>query len=121
MNAVIEAKDAESIYDVPILMQEEELDKVVLEKLHLPIKSSPSLTKWKAFTKKLKNPEKETTIGLIGKYVELKDSDKSISEAIIHAGVSNNSKVNVKWIHSEKLTENNVDNELKDLNGIDAR
>ena len=118
MNAVIEAKDAESIYDVPILMQEEELDKVVLEKLHLPIKSSPSLTKWKSFTKKLKNPEKQTTIGLIGKYVELKDSYKSISEAIIHAGVSNNSKVNVKWIHSEKLTENNVHDELKDLNGI---
>ncbi len=118
MNAVIEAKDADSIYDVPILMQAEELDKVVLEKLHLPKKSSPELTKWKNFLDKLKNPKHSVNIGLVGKYVELKDSYKSISEAFIHAGVVNDTKVNVKWIHSETLNSSNIADELEGLNGI---
>jgi len=118
MNAVIESRDAESIYDVPLLMQAEELDKVVLEKLNLPAKSTPDLTNWKNFLTRLKNPEFEINIGLIGKYVELKDSYKSISESFIHAGVANNCKVNVKWIHSEKITANNVNEELEGLDGI---
>ncbi len=118
MNAVIESRDAESIYDVPLLMQSEELDKVVLEKLGLPTKSAPNLSNWKNFLEKLKNPTNEITIGLIGKYVELKDSYKSISESIIHAGVANETRVNVKWIHSEKLTKSNVKKELKDLQGV---
>lgn len=118
MNAVIESRDAESIYDVPLLMQTEELDKVVLEKLNLPAKSVPDLENWKNFLIRLKNPESEINIGLIGKYVELKDSYKSISESFIHAGVANNCKVNVKWIHSEKITPNNVNEELEGLDGI---
>jgi len=118
MNAVIESRDANSIYDVPLLMQTEELDKVVLEKLGLPTKSSPNLSNWKSFLETLKNPDNEVTIGLIGKYVELKDSYKSISESIIHAGVANSTKVHVHWIHSEKLTKSNVKKELKGLNGI---
>ena len=118
MNAVIESRDAESIYDVPLLMQAEELDKVVLEKLGLPTKSTPNLSNWKSFLETLKNPENEVNIGLVGKYVELKDSYKSISESIIHAGVSNSTKVHVHWIHSEKLTKSNVKKELKGLDGI---
>jgi CTP synthase len=118
MNAVIESRDAESIYDVPLLMQAEELDKVVLEKLGLPTKSTPDLSNWTSFLSKLKNPVHEITIGLIGKYVELKDSYKSISESIIHAGVANETKVNVKWIHSEKLSKSNISNELSELDGI---
>ena len=118
MNAVIESRDAESIYDVPLLMQAEELDKVVLEKLGLPKRSTPDLSQWKNFLEVLKNPTKEVTIGLIGKYVELKDSYKSISESFIHAGVANEAKVNVKWIHSEKLTKGNIAEELSDLDGI---
>ncbi|MEY3085449.1 MAG: hypothetical protein RL037_1629 [Bacteroidota bacterium] len=118
MNAVIEAKDAESIYDVPLLMQAEELDKVVLEKLGLPKKASPNLSDWKTFLEKLKHPTSEVSIGLIGKYVELKDSYKSISEAFIHAGVANETKVNLKWIHSEALTKQNIESELKGLDGI---
>jgi CTP synthase len=118
MNAVIEAKDAKSIYEVPLLMQEEELDKVVLEKLGLSNKSKPNLTNWIEFLDRLDHPTKEVTIGLIGKYVELKDSYKSISEAITHGGASNDCKVTVKWIHSEKLTKSNIEHELKDLNGI---
>jgi CTP synthase len=118
MNAVIESRDAESIYDVPLLMQAEELDKVVLEKLGLPTKSVPNLDSWKNFLNRLKNPKTEVNIGLVGKYVELKDSYKSISEAFIHGGVANEAKVNIKWIHSEKLTKANLVEELKDLDGI---
>lgn len=118
MNAVIESRDAESIYDVPLLMQAEELDKVVLEKLGLPTKSTPNLSNWKSFLETLKNPENEVNIGLVGKYVELKDSYKSISESIIHAGVANSTKVHVHWIHSEKLTKLNIKKELKGLDGI---
>lgn len=118
MNAVIESRDAESIYDVPLLMQEEELDKVVLEKLGLPSKSTPKLDSWKVFLERLKNPKDEVTIGLVGKYVELKDAYKSISESFIHAGVANEIRVNLKWIHSEKLTQNNLNDELSGLQGI---
>lgn len=118
MNAVIESRDASSIYEVPLLMQAEELDKVVLEKLNLPTKSIPKMDKWKAFLTTLTNPKEEVTIGLIGKYVELKDSYKSISEAFIHAGVSNEAKVNIEWIHSEKITAENVENQLSNLDGI---
>jgi CTP synthase len=118
MNAVIESRDAKSIYDVPILMQAEELDKVVLEKLGLSSKSTPNLDNWKSFLDRLKNPKREVNIGLVGKYVELKDSYKSISESFIHAGVSNEARVNVKWIHSEKLNSTNIDEELKGLDGI---
>lgn len=118
VNAVIESRDAETIYDVPMLMLAEELDKVVLEKLGLTAKTTPDLDSWKAFLDRHKHPKSEVNIGLIGKYVELKDSYKSISEAFIHAGAQNECKVNLKWIHSEKLTPENVDNELSGLDGI---
>ena len=118
INAVIEARDANSIYDVPLLMQAEELDKVVLQKLGLITRIKPDLSDWKAFLQRLKNPKKEVTIGLIGKYVELKDSYKSISESFIHGGVANETKVNVEWIHSETLTKDNIQESLGHLNGI---
>ncbi|MCE2681781.1 MAG: CTP synthase [Cryomorphaceae bacterium] len=118
MNAVIESRDAQSIYDVPILMQAEELDKVVLEKLGLSSKSTPNLDNWKRFLDRLKNPKREVNIGLVGKYVELKAPYKSISESFIHAGVSNEARVNVKWIHSEKLNSTNIAEELSGLDGI---
>ena len=118
INAVIEARDANSIYDVPLLMQAEELDKVVLQKLGLITKTNPDLSDWKEFLQRLKNPKKEVTIGLIGKYVELKDSYKSISESFIHGGVANEAKVNVEWIHSETLTKENIQESLGHLNGI---
>ncbi len=118
MNAVIESRDAEWIYDVPLLMQAEELDKVVLEKLNLNTKSIPDLDNWKEFMTRLKNPKSEVTIGLVGKYVELKDSYKSISESFIHGGVANETKVNVKWIHSETITSENAKEILSGLDGI---
>lgn len=117
-NAVIEARDAESIYDVPLLMQQEQLDRIVLAKLKLSTKQDPDLSTWKDFLFRLKNPQSEINIGLVGKYVELKDAYKSIAEAFVHAGAANNLKVNIKWIHSEHLTRNNAQEKIKGLDGI---
>lgn len=116
--AVIESRDAKTIYNVPLLMQEEELDDVVLKKLGLSRKSTPDLENWKAFLHNLKNPKDEVTIGLVGKYVELKDAYKSINEAFIHGGTANLCKVNLKWIHSEKITKQNVSELLDGLDGL---
>jgi CTP synthase len=118
LNAVIESIDLPSIYDVPLLMLKEQLDKTVLAKLKLPTRSEPELTQWKSFLGKVKNPTSEVNIGLIGKYVELPDAYKSIVESFIHAGAVNECKVNVKWIASEQVEEGNVKEKLKGLNGI---
>ncbi len=118
VNAVIESIDASTIYDVPLLMLKEQLDKVVLAKLKLPLRQEPDMESWKNFLGKLKNPTAEVRIGLIGKYIELKDAYKSIAEALIHSGVVNETKVIVDWIHSEKIDEKNVEEKLKDLHGI---
>jgi len=118
VNAVIESIDAESIYDVPILMMKEQLDKVVLSKLKMPLKPEPDLANWKSFLGKLKNPVNEVDIAVIGKYIELKDAYKSIAESFIHAGVANETKVNVHWIHSESILPENVFEKLRKYSGI---
>ncbi len=118
LEAVIESIDAETIYDVPLLMQEERLDEVVLKHLKMPLNSTADLKKWKEFLYHHKNPVQEVEIGLVGKYVELKDSYKSIAEAFIHAGAANQCKVKLKWISSEELTAENVEKELKGLQGV---
>ncbi|WP_396188254.1 CTP synthase [Flavobacterium sp.] len=115
--AVIQSIDASTIYDVPNLMLEEGLDKVALKKLNLPEKAAPDLKQWNEFLHKHKNPKHEVNIGLVGKYVELQDSYKSILEAFIHAGASQETKVNVVSIHSEFLDKSNVADKL---NGLDA-
>ncbi|MFP5471220.1 MAG: CTP synthase [Bacteroidia bacterium] len=117
-NAVIESIDASTIYEVPLLMQEEELDLVVLEKLDMPSSGSTNLDEWKKFLTGLKTCSQIINVGLIGKYVELKDSYKSIAEALTHAGVVNDCAVNIQWIHSESLTEKNVEKKLNGLHGI---
>ena len=104
INAVIESIDASTIYDVPLLMLKEQLDKTVLTKLKLPHKIDPALENWKDFLGRLKNPTSEVKIGLVGKYVELPDAYKSISESFIHAGAKNECKVHVEYIPSEQLT-----------------
>ncbi len=118
VNAVIESVDAPTIYEVPLMMLKENLDKVVLNKLKLPLHHEPVLEKWKTFLGKLKHPTSEIKIGLVGKYIELKDAYKSIAEAFIHAGVANECKVNIEWIHSEKVNEDNVHDKLKDLSAV---
>lgn len=116
--AVIQSIDASTIYDVPNYMLEEGLDVVALKKLNLPKKSKPDLARWNEFLKKHKNPKHTVNIGLIGKYVELQDSYKSILEAFVHSGAANQTKVNVVSIHSEFLTKENVAEKLTGLDGI---
>lgn len=115
--SVIEAIDADSIYDVPLLMLKEKLDKVVLKKLKLKHKGDPELDTWKDFLGRLKNPTHEVKIGLVGKYNELQDAYKSIYEAFTHAGAHCETKVSVVPIHSEKL-EHEVERYLKNFDGV---
>jgi CTP synthase len=116
--AVIEAADARSIYEVPLLMQEEQLDVIVLKKLNITWFPEPDLTVWKGFLAKLLHPKSTVTIGLIGKYIELQDAYKSILEAFIHAGAINECKVIVQDVHSEFITPENVDEKLEGLDGL---
>lgn len=118
INSVIEAMDAETIYDVPILMRKEKLDERVLAKLKVQTREEPMLDHWKSFLGKLKNPVNEITIGLVGKYVSLPDAYKSIAEAFVHAGAQNDCKVNVRWISSEDVSSECVDDMLKHLDGV---
>ena len=116
--AVIQSIDASTIYEVPNLMLEEGLDVVALKRLALPQKSTPDLKHWNVFLQRLKNPKHTVNIGLIGKYVELQDSYKSILEAFIHAGAANETKVNVVSVHSEYLDAANAKEKLGGLDGI---
>ncbi|MEQ8623885.1 MAG: CTP synthase [Vicingaceae bacterium] len=116
--AVIESKNVETIYEVPVRMQAEKLDQVVLNKLQLPLKEEPDIKEWKSFLNRLQNPKQHLKIGLIGKYIELKDSYISIHESLIHAGAANESAVKIDWIHSEVLTAENVASKIGDLDGI---
>lgn len=116
--AVIQSIDASTIYDVPNLMLLEGLDKVTLKKLNLPDKKDPDLTQWNAFLQRHKNPKNRIKIGLVGKYVELQDSYKSILEAFIHSGAANETKVEVESIHSEHLNNDNLAHRLNHLDGV---
>jgi CTP synthase len=118
LNSVIEAMDADTIYDVPLLMKKEKLDERVLAKLKMTTKHEPELEQWKTFLGKLKNPTNEVTIGLVGKYVSLPDAYKSIAEAFIHAGSQNDCKVNLKWISSEEINKETVANILADFDAV---
>ena len=118
-NAVIQSIDAETIYDVPLLMRSERFDEVVLAKLGIPVgEEEPDLSDWRTFLQRFKHPKHRIRVGLIGKYVELKDSYKSISEALIHAGASLETEVHVEWIHSESIHARNVAEKLNGLDGI---
>jgi CTP synthase len=116
--AVIEAADAASIYEVPLTMMREKLDVICLKKLNITGYREPELTRWKEFLDKLKYPKSKVNIGLIGKYIELQDAYKSILEAFVHAGAINECKVEVINIHSEFITEANVQEKLSHLDGL---
>ena len=118
VDSVIQSIDASTIYEVPILMQEEKLDQVVLKKLNIKNYNKTEFKKWKTFVEKVKNPKDTVDIGLIGKYVELQDSYKSILESFVHAGAENELKVNVIPIHSEKIYKSNSIELLSSLDGI---
>ena len=116
--AVIEAMDASSIYEVPLKMLQEGLDVIVLKKLHINGYAAPELTKWKVFLEKLKYPKSKVTIGLIGKYIELQDAYKSILESFVHAGAINECKVQIVDVHSETINDENVAEKLSKLDGL---
>ena len=118
VEAVIEAMDASSIYEVPLKMLQENLDVIVLKKLHINGYAAPELTKWRGFLDKLKYPKTKVTIGLIGKYIELQDAYKSILESFVHAGAMNECKVQVIDVHSETITDDNVADKLSKLDGL---
>lgn len=116
--AVIEAMDASTIYEVPLLMLREKLDLICLKKLNITQFSEPNLDKWKGFLDKLKYPKSKVTVGLIGKYIELQDAYKSILESFVHAGAMNEVKVQVVNVHSEYITQENVAEKLEGLDGL---
>ena len=117
-DSVVQSIDVSTIYEVPLLMKEEQLDLTAMRKLDLKVSKEPNLKEWTAFVEKLKNPKKEVTIGLVGKYVELPDSYKSIMESLVHAGAVNQVKVKIESVHSEVIKVQNVADKLKGLQGI---
>ncbi|MDF1576081.1 MAG: CTP synthase [Bacteroidales bacterium] len=118
LEAVIQSIDVKTIYEVPLLMKEEGLDVMVMKKLHITPKESPDLEEWKSFVERLKSSEKEIRIALVGKYVELYDSYKSIIESLSHAGARNQVKVVVVCLHSEEISDQNVSEMLQGYDGI---
>jgi CTP synthase len=118
LEAVVQSIDVSTIYEVPLMMQKQNLDITVLKKLALKEGHEPDLTPWIEFLKKLKNPKSCVRVALVGKYVELQDSYKSILESFIHAGAMNDCKVDVKCIHSERITESTIEELLGSMNGI---
>jgi CTP synthase len=117
-SAVIESVDVSTIYEVPIKMLEQGLDKTVLRKLALPVENEPKLDEWRQFLTKLKNPKNFIKVGIVGKYVELPDAYKSIAESFIHSGAMNECEIDIEYIHSEDINENNLTDRLSGLNGI---
>jgi CTP synthase len=117
-SAVVESIDVSTIYEVPVRMQKERLDTTVLRKLGLPPGNEPALEEWKMFLHKLHNPVHQVKIALVGKYVELADAYKSISESFVHAGVANEAHVDLKYIQSEDITETNYKELLGSYDGI---
>ncbi len=118
VEAVIEAADAASIYEVPVTMMKEKLDLICLKKLNITQYPEAELTKWKEFLDKLRHPKSKVTIGLIGKYIELQDAYKSILESFVHAGAMNECKVQILNVHSESITSENVAEKLSSLDGL---
>lgn len=117
-DAVIQSIDAKSIYDVPVLMHEQKLDEIVMDRLNLPVKGQPDMAPWKEFLTKMRTADKNVRIGLVGKYVELQDAYKSISEALFQAATYSDRILDLVYIHSERVTPDNVDKHLRDLDGV---
>jgi CTP synthase len=118
VDSVIQSKDASTIYDVPLMMEQEKLDTVVLRKLDISNFSLTNMSSWTEFVNRLKFPKNTVNVGLIGKYVELQDSYKSILEALVHAGSVNETKVIIHSIHSEFIDEDQIKNEISKLDGV---
>ncbi len=118
VDAVIQSVDVPTIYQVPVKMHEQHLDEIVMRKMDVPVEGEPDMKAWMHFLHKLDNAEKTVTIGLVGKYVELQDAYKSINEALLQAATYADRKLNLVYIHSEKLTEENVAEKLSGMDGV---
>jgi len=116
-NAVIEALDVSTIYEVPLIFEEGGVGDLIVERLNLQT-PKPDLVEWKRFVEKVKNPRETVKIAVCGKYVGLKDSYKSIIESFVHAGVANNARVEIEWIDSEKIESNGISGRFKEVSGI---
>lgn len=117
--AVVEARDASTIYEVPLTFAQEKVDQIVMEKLGLRPTGKLDLTKWRRFVEKVKHPKKKVRIGIVGKYVQLADAYKSINEAFIHAGAENDAHVEMVWINAEELeAAKNIAPYFKDIDGV---
>ncbi len=115
---VIGAHDCATIYEVPLMLHEERFDERVVDRLQLKETDEPDLSGWQKMIRVLKNPERTVSIGIVGKYVDLKESYKSLNEAITHGGIANNCKVEISYVDSETLDEKNVAQALADVDGI---
>ncbi len=115
--AVIEALDVSTIYEVPLIFEEGGVGDLIVERLNLQ-SQRPDLAEWKQFVERIKNPEETVKIAVCGKYVGLKDSYKSIIESFVHAGVANNAQVEVEWIDSEEIESNGIDGHFENVAGI---
>lgn len=115
---VIAATDSKSIYEVPLVLLDEGFDSKVVERLGLDTGGKPDMSGWRQMVKTLHTPEREISIGVVGKYVDLKESYKSLHEAIVHGGIANNAKVNIAYIDSETLNDRNVPKALKNVDGV---
>ena len=118
VDSVIQSKDASTIYDVPLMMEQEKLDTVVLRKLDISNFSSTNMSNWTKFVNRLKFPKNTVNVGLIGKYVELQDSYKSILESLVHAGSVNETKVIIHSIHSEFIDDDQIKKQISNLDGV---
>ena len=117
-DAVIQSPDMPTIYQVPVEMHHQHLDEIVLRKTGVPVEGEPDMRRWITFLDKISSAEKEVKIGLVGKYVELQDAYKSIDESLFQAATYNDRRLNLRYIHSERLNESNVDEQLSDLDGV---
>lgn len=118
-NAVIQNKTVDSIYEVPLMLQEQNLDNIVLEKLNMTA-AEADMTEWNKMLDKILNPSKSVTIAIVGKYVELPDAYLSVSESLKHAGIANDTAINIKWVNAEEIEADDVDlaNCFGDVDGI---
>lgn len=117
-NAVIQALDVPTIYEVPFQLRKEKLDEVLLRRLRLPLRGEPDLTRWHTFLHGLRHPQRKVSIALVGKYVELHDAYKSIHEALIHAAGWKGYEMEIRWVHSAEITPENVERKLQGAKGI---
>ena len=116
--AVITAKDVDSVYEIPLVFATEKVDEIILRHLHLDATGPRNLEKWASMLDRMQNPKDTIDIALVGKYVEYEDSYKSLKEALLHGGIAHNVKVNIHWIEAESFEKGKLHRELEDYDGI---